>query len=48
MQDAADPNILTNILVPSHRAVLLNFEEKNEKMGEKKGKSCSLSRPNFI
>jgi hypothetical protein len=35
MQDAADPNIVTNILVPSHRAVLLNFEEKNEEMEEK-------------
>ena len=30
MQDAADPNIL----VPSHRAVLLNFEEKNKKTEE--------------
>jgi hypothetical protein len=32
MQDAADPDILTNILVTSHRRALLNFEEK---MGEK-------------
>jgi len=38
MQDAADPNILTNILVPSHRAVLLNFDERYEKLEEEKEK----------
>jgi hypothetical protein len=28
MQGAADPDILTNVLVPSHCVALLNLEEK--------------------
>jgi hypothetical protein len=46
MQDAADPNILTNILVPSHRAILLNFKEKYEKI-EKKTEELQLVEAKF-
>jgi hypothetical protein len=42
MQDAADPNILTNILIPSHSAALLNFEKRNEKIeGKNNGRAAA-------
>jgi hypothetical protein len=31
LQGAADPKTLTNVLLPYHLVVLLNFEEKMEK-----------------